>query len=236
MQHHGRGVAPHRRDVRPHRAGLPQHRVREPVRVPPQPRGGQVGDQAPAPDAPREQHRGRGLRPRRLRGQPAQPHQAHDQRGQGELCRRLQARRLRRGPAPRHVDVPQPHERRRAHPPVQGPARGHRQGRGRGGRARRRPRAGGQGVGSRETSGTGPETDPGPPRANTPPHTGRGRSRRGPAPSSWRALVPSRSPRGRDAYRHSFLARRESTARTRTRSSSGTRSSGLWAISRLPGP
>ena len=33
---------------------------------------------------PGEQHRGRGLRPRRLRGQPAQPHQAHDLRGEGE--------------------------------------------------------------------------------------------------------------------------------------------------------
>ena len=94
LQHDGRGLAAHGRDDRPHRARHAQHRVRVALRLPAQPRRGQVGHQAPAPDAPREQHRRGRLRPRRLRGQPAEPHQAHDLGRQGELQerRRLQDR------------------------------------------------------------------------------------------------------------------------------------------------
>ena len=112
VQQHGRGLAAHGRDDRAHRERHAQRGVRAALRLPAQPRGGQERDQAPAPALPAEQHRGRGLRPRCERGQPAQPHQADDQRGQGEPAREGRVRaRGRRHRRPRRDERPHPSER-----------------------------------------------------------------------------------------------------------------------------
>ena len=76
-----------------------EHHLRPALRVPAQPHRRQGHVPGAAHPIPRGQHRGRRLRPGRLRGQPAQPHQAHARHrptGPGGARRRRVAARGRR--------------------------------------------------------------------------------------------------------------------------------------------
>ena len=82
MQLHGRGLAAHGRDGGAHPHGRAERGVHAAVRVPAEPRGGQGRYQGAASPLPGKQHRGCRLRPGRVGGQPAQPHQAYDRGGE----------------------------------------------------------------------------------------------------------------------------------------------------------